>query len=193
MSSLLKTAASTLMLVLGCANGVRGLTLDEAEALALAYEPGIEARLSRASALREEAVAAGERPDPMLQLGALNLPVDSFDLDQEPMTQLRVGISQQFPQGDTLALRRAIMDAQGDAAQASAAERHYRRALDLDPGFVQARDNLAELHNERGAERARAGDLAGARELFARYLELRDEGETADEVRAWLAERAGAE
>jgi outer membrane protein TolC len=35
---------------------------------------------------------------------AANFPTDSFDINQEPMTQLTVGVSQMFPRGDSLAL-----------------------------------------------------------------------------------------
>jgi outer membrane protein TolC len=35
-----------------------------------------------------------------------NVPLDSFALDQEAMTQLKVGLSQQFPRGDSRALKR---------------------------------------------------------------------------------------
>jgi outer membrane protein TolC len=36
-------------------------------------------------------------PDPMLGFGFMNLPVNSFSLDQEPMTGIGVGLSQSFP------------------------------------------------------------------------------------------------
>lgn len=40
---------------------------------------------------------SGALPDPVLMLNAMNIPTDSFDLDQEAMTQLQVGISQSIP------------------------------------------------------------------------------------------------
>ena len=36
-------------------------------------------------------------PDPMLTLGLMNLPVNSFSFTQEPMTGKIVGLSQMFP------------------------------------------------------------------------------------------------
>jgi outer membrane protein TolC len=36
-------------------------------------------------------------PDPVLGVGFMNLPVNSFSLDQEPMTGIGVGLSQAFP------------------------------------------------------------------------------------------------
>jgi hypothetical protein len=59
------------------------------------------------------AVAAGRAaealPDPVLRLGAANLPTDSFAFNQEAMTQFQVGLSQAIPlvtgDGRHLALR----------------------------------------------------------------------------------------
>ena len=86
--------------------GQAELDLAEAERLALAQDPLIGRFHSLAEANREQAVAEGQLPDPKLRLGALNFPTDSFNRSQEPMTQLLVGLSQAFPRGDTLALKR---------------------------------------------------------------------------------------
>lgn len=55
-------------------------------------------------AIREEArglyaasAYAGALPNPMLGVGLANLPVDSLELDQEPMTQKQVAVTQRFP------------------------------------------------------------------------------------------------
>ncbi|MEM9595363.1 MAG: tetratricopeptide repeat protein [Acidobacteriota bacterium] len=53
------------------------------------------------------------------------------------------------------------------------AAKSYRTALRYDPGLSQARDNLGELYNGRGAELARGGDLAAAVEAFKRAAEIR--------------------
>ena len=80
------------------------LTLREAVALAIASDPWLTASQYTQAALADEATAAATLPDPSVSLTAGNFPVDSFDINQEPMTQLAVGISQMFPRGDTLAL-----------------------------------------------------------------------------------------
>jgi outer membrane protein TolC len=56
-------------------------------------------------------VADGQLPDPKLKLDLSNLPVDGFDLSQEPMTQLRFGIIQSIPPGDTLLYRQQQTEA----------------------------------------------------------------------------------
>jgi outer membrane protein TolC len=85
-------------------SGPATLSLTEAVSQALARDPWLESSQLRQQALLDEAEASGSLPDPTLSLMAGNLPVDSFNLDQEPMTQLSVGLSQMFPRGDTLFL-----------------------------------------------------------------------------------------
>lgn len=73
------------------------LSLAEVGRLALAADPTIPLFGAKATALRERAVAARALPDPKLRMGFMSVPVDTFDLKQEPMTQVQVGIQQVFP------------------------------------------------------------------------------------------------
>lgn len=50
-------------------------------------------------------IAAGTYSDPKISINALNLPTDSFDLNQEAMTQLKIGVSQMFPRGNSLEIK----------------------------------------------------------------------------------------
>lgn len=81
-----------------------GLALEEAIRIAIATDPWLAGSRHTETALTAESVAAGTLPDPALSLTASNLPVDTFDFGQEPMTQLSLGVSQMFPRGDTLEL-----------------------------------------------------------------------------------------
>lgn len=81
------------------------LTLVRAESLAQTHAPWLAHHRTNASAAAERVVYAGRLPDPQLVLGALNVPTDSWKLDQEDMTMTMVGLRQSFPPGDTLALR----------------------------------------------------------------------------------------
>ena len=99
------------------------LTLPEAETLAVARDAGAASLEERSAALSESAVADAQLPDPELRLGAINLPVDSFSLDDEPMTQLLVGVRQKFPRGQTRALRMEQAEAMSAAEAAMALER----------------------------------------------------------------------
>lgn len=79
-----------------------GLSLSAAEQLALQQDSLIRGHLESAEALDEQAVAAGQWPDPKLKFGFLSLPTDTFELDQEPMTQVILGYNQMLPRGDSL-------------------------------------------------------------------------------------------
>ncbi|MBB4212160.1 outer membrane protein TolC [Rhodothalassium salexigens DSM 2132] len=107
------------------------LGLDDAVALALGREePRVAAARARARALDERAVAEGQLPDPELRVGLANMPVDSFDFDQEPMTQVQVGVRQAFPRGRTLAETRARTDAEAEASRARARLERRRVVLE---------------------------------------------------------------
>lgn len=75
------------------------LTLAEAEQLALDQEPGHAAMLAQASALEDQAVAAGQLPDPTLRAGLANYPISSGGFSTEGMTQAQLGLRQNFPAG----------------------------------------------------------------------------------------------
>jgi len=81
------------------------LSLNEAIRIAqtnddwLARSELIQARLMHLSD------GADAWPDPTISISMLNLPVDSFALDQEPMTQFKLGATQMLPRGDTLSLQ----------------------------------------------------------------------------------------
>ena len=77
------------------------LTLAQAELIALDGEPGIKGLQAKSNSMQERAVAEGQLMDPKIQLGLLNLPTDTFDFDQEAMTQLKLSYIQQFPAGNT--------------------------------------------------------------------------------------------
>lgn len=80
------------------------LTLAEAEDLALASEPGHTALLARAEALTERSVAAGQLADPSMRVALNNYPVESGGFTTEGMTNVFVGLHQEFPPGETRAL-----------------------------------------------------------------------------------------
>jgi outer membrane protein TolC len=86
-------------------SNVFALNLRQAEQLAIHSDPSIESYKATSLSYVDESVADGTLPDPKLRLGAVNVPVDTFDLEQEQMTQLKVGIRQDFPRGDVLSIK----------------------------------------------------------------------------------------
>jgi outer membrane protein TolC len=77
------------------------LSLEFAEQLALSSDPGVQSVQARQQALEEMSVAAEQLPDPLLKMGLANLPTDTFNLGQEAMTQVQIGLIQKFPRGKT--------------------------------------------------------------------------------------------
>lgn len=80
------------------------LTLAEAEDIAVANEPGRMALIARAEALEEQAVAAGQLPDPTLRVGLANFPISGGGFSTEGMTQAQLGFRQEFPRGRSRSL-----------------------------------------------------------------------------------------
>ena len=109
--------------------------LSETESLNIgrAVQIALEAN-SRLLTLNAEAEAmafapsqVGALPDPMLSFNAMNLPTDTFDLDQEPMTQLQLTLSQKFPFPGKRQLRREVAETMVGVAQKQTDE--YRDVL----------------------------------------------------------------
>jgi outer membrane protein TolC len=63
----------------------------------LTNNQSIKSMQSAIDALDEQVSLAGALPDPRLGVALLNLPVDSFRFDEEPMTQKQVFLAQKLP------------------------------------------------------------------------------------------------
>lgn len=97
---------SLILTLVFCKSGVADTDgLHTFESKALHYSSELRALRNQQEAKQEQAVAAGQWKDPKLMLGAMNVPVDSFNFSQEPMTQIQAGLSQQFPKGKSLYYR----------------------------------------------------------------------------------------
>jgi len=94
------------------------LGLSEALQLALEADPAVSASRFRAVALQEQSVADGQLPDPKLTFGVFNVPLDDLSMKKEGSSQLRTGIKQAFPRGQTLRYRQHRTEWLGKAEQA---------------------------------------------------------------------------
>jgi len=99
------------------------LSLELAVGRAQQDDPWLTGNRHQQQAMEADAIAAGQLPDPRLAVNLANLPVDSFEFNQEPMTQLQVMLSQQFPRGDSLALKQQQLVQQAMANPYLRAER----------------------------------------------------------------------
>ena len=80
----------------------------------LAQNKEIQSLEAKVQSFQEEVSFAGSLEDPRLGFGVLNLPTDSWEFDQEPMTQKTVFLAQKFPWFGKLSLK-----SQGQALMAS--------------------------------------------------------------------------
>jgi len=87
------------------AEPVAELSLAEAEAIALQADSMLNLINANAQALDEAAIADGQLPDPKLSFTLFNFPTDTFSRTQEAITQLRFGLQQAIPRGNTLELK----------------------------------------------------------------------------------------
>ena len=81
------------------------LSLERAEAIALERDLVIQSQTADSAAMKEQSVAADNWPDPVIKFGALAVPVDSFDLEQEQMTQVVLGYKQMLPRGNSAEIK----------------------------------------------------------------------------------------
>jgi outer membrane protein TolC len=118
--SVLTLAAASLLCTPGYAQGV--LSLDDALRLAQDRSRQLAAQDAARSAAREMAVAAGQKPDPVLKAGINNVPIngpDQFALTRDFMTMRSLGVSQELTRGDKLVARSARFEREAEAAEAS--------------------------------------------------------------------------
>jgi outer membrane protein TolC len=88
----------------------RYLALRRALELAVKNDPWLKGSQFQQDALLANSMAASELPNPVLSLSLANLPTDGFAFDQEPMTQIKAGVSQMFGRGDSLAIKREQLE-----------------------------------------------------------------------------------
>jgi len=97
------------------------LTLGQAQQRAAVHSRLLGAQDQAIIAANEMAVAAGQRPDPVLKVGIDNLPAsgpDRLGLGNDFMTMRRIGVSQELTRADKLRWRSARYQIEGDKAQA---------------------------------------------------------------------------
>ncbi|MCF7493815.1 TolC family protein [Vibrio sp. L5-1] len=92
--------------------------------IALSEDGNRKQYFAQSQAMRETGIASATLMDPKLKVGFGGLPVDSFQFDEDPMTNISVGLMQQFERGDTLDLqqKKAGQQADGLALQVQARE-----------------------------------------------------------------------
>lgn len=81
---------------------------------ALTLDSTREQIYSQSQAIRENGIASATLSDPKIKVGVGNLPIDSFQFDDDPMTSVSVGLMQEFGRGETLELQKKMANRQAD-------------------------------------------------------------------------------
>ncbi len=114
------------------------LTLDQAVTLALQNDPWLLGSRYQQRATEALAESAYQLPDPKFSLALANLPTDTFDFEQEAMTQLLVGVSQMYPRGDSRRLKREQLTLQSASQPLMRQERQAKLRLTITQLWLEA-------------------------------------------------------
>jgi outer membrane protein TolC len=138
-----------------------GLGLEAAEAMALADDPGLRRFEASRQALDELSVAAQQLPDPMIKMGGMGLPTDSFELGQEAMTQVQVGVIQKFPRGRSRELRSRQFGLQSEGLDAAAGDQQLQIVRAVREHFIEVlkQRELARINAEAIAALGEVADI----------------------------------
>ena len=156
----------------------QSLSLEEVVTLAIERDLEIAQSADRESMLRDSARVSAALPPPSLMLSASNFPVDTFSIDQEPMTQLVAKVSQMFPPGDS---RRWRSSSEVRLAEATVIQRVLRAAMLrqqlstawADAWMAQASVDILESNRpvfEQTLQTTRASYSAGIRQVRQREV-----------------------
>jgi outer membrane protein TolC len=96
------------------ANEGQQYSLDDIIELAIAQDHGLSQMHYQSLSLTESGVASTTQMDPKFKIGFGGLPADSFKFDEDAMTNISVGLAQQFSRGDSLRLSQQRFDQQAE-------------------------------------------------------------------------------
>jgi len=124
-----RTLWRVLILHLLAGSAQAATSFNQAIAIAQQNDPWITGSEHRQQALESESTAASTLPDPVMNVGFANLPTDTFNFDQEAMTQLKVGVTQMIPRGDSTKLAQKRLSLMGSQQPHMRQDRRARVAV----------------------------------------------------------------
>lgn len=113
---------------------------------ALANNPEIRAARSEADAAQSRVSPAGALEDPMLEMGLLNVPTNTWRLNREDMTMKMLGLAQRLPAPGKRALRRELAERNAETAEHGYRETANRVVRDVKMAYF---DLALALENVR--------------------------------------------
>ncbi|NAZ46890.1 TolC family protein [Vibrio toranzoniae] len=123
--------------------------------IALNQDSNRKQYFAQSQAMRETGIASATLMDPKLKVGFGGLPVDSFQFDEDPMTNISVGLMQQFERGDTLDLQQKKASQQADGL-----------ALQVDARELTVANSMTQLWLELGYQQVAEGVMRENRRLL---------------------------
>lgn len=84
--------------------------LESILAMAINKDPMLEESRYAEKALLAESMSSSSLQDPKASINFANFPVDDFSFNTQPMTQIKLGLSQTFGRGDSLELKRRVKE-----------------------------------------------------------------------------------
>jgi outer membrane protein TolC len=148
----MRTFISTILMVSFVGAAHADISLDTAIDKALKADHWQLSNFNQEMALRSQAIASAQLPDPKVRVALANLPLDSLDFNQENMTQLQFGVSQQFPRGDSLELKQQQLELQAGKNPLQRLERSAQIKLAVSRTWLalhQAEQQLALLQRKK--------------------------------------------
>ena len=133
-------------------NGNKELTLEAAVKAAKLNDIWLVGNQHMQQSIESMSIAAGTLPDPKVSVGLVNIPTDTYDFGQEAMTQFKVGVSQMFPRGDSLAIRKAQLELMGSQYPYQRMDREAKVTVTVSHLWLdayRAQQSIALINNKR--------------------------------------------
>jgi len=138
--------------IVHAANNGKAWSFTDTVKTAQKNDPWLTGNKHQQRALESMSNAANTMPDPKMSVAMANLPTDGFDFSQEGMTQLKVGITQMFPRGDTLAIKNQQLRIESEAYPFQRADREAKVAVTVGNLWFDAyrvQQSIALIENNR--------------------------------------------
>ena len=173
----------------GLASNIEPLGLAAAVQAALARSQALSAQDAAVRSAREAAVAAGQRPDPVLRLSLENLPIegeDRFSTTRDFMTSKSVSLMQTLPSQAKRQSRTQRFESEANVARATRAQRAAsvqrdtalawleRQAQEQRVALLRAQLAESRLQAQAAEASVRSGQPDGAGAQLADWLNARD-------------------
>jgi len=130
----------------------KGVTLTIAVDIALTTDPWLAGNKYSQDAIEALSIAAGALPDPKVSVGIANLPTDTFDVQQEAMTQSKIEVSQLFPRGDSRAIKRKQLELFGSQYPHQRQDRKAKVVMTVSQLWLdayKAQESIVLIENDR--------------------------------------------